>query len=201
MSAFTARLMRIVVQLPLFGALVLLSAPLVGAQSGRSPFLPPDAQAAPVAADDAPLQFIGFFGEGENMRYCVYDPARRRSVWLRAGDVDGPIQLQSFDAENRTVNVVHQGQPLTLKLQTAKLAQGGSGGGGATVGPLPVAGAQAGGGNPLVNTVVTNPTPADEARRLEAVAAEVRRRRAMRQAAAQNQGQPTPVEVAPRNTQ
>jgi hypothetical protein len=68
------------------------------------------------------------------------------------------------------------------------------------VGPLPVAGAQAG-GNPLVNTVVTNPTPADEARRLEAVAAEVRRRRAMRQAAAQNQGQPTPVEVAPRNTQ
>jgi hypothetical protein len=199
LSAITARLMRIVIQVPLLGALVLLGAPLLLAQSGRSPFLPPDAQAAPVAADDAPLQFIGFFGEGENMRYCVYDPARRRSVWLRAGDADGPIQLQSFDAENRTVNVVHQGQSLTLKLQSAKVAQGGGGGGG-TVGPLPVAGAQAG-GNPLVNTVVTNPTPADEARRLEAVAAEVRRRRAMRQAAAQNQGQPTPVEVAPRNTQ
>lgn len=83
---------------------------------------------------------------------------------------------------------------MTLKLQSAKLANAGAPGA-PTVGPLPVAGAQPGGNNPLVNTVVTNPTPADEARRLEAVAAEVRRRRALRQAAAQNQGQPpTPVE-------
>jgi hypothetical protein len=42
--------------------------------------------------------------------------------------------------------------------------------------------------------VVLNPTPADEARRLEAVASEVARRRAMREQASQqvNQGMPPP---------
>ncbi len=155
------------------------------AQTSRSPFLPPDSQAAPVAtSEEAGLQFCGYFGEGDAMRYCIYDPARRRSVWLRAGDEDGPVRLESFDPENRTVSVVHSGRALTLKLQSAKLANNGAGpsGGGAfpSASPLPAA------NNPLVNTVVTNPTPADEARRLEAVAAEVRRRRALRQAAAQN---------------
>jgi hypothetical protein len=131
----------------------------------------------------------------------VYDPARRRSVWLRVGDQDGPIQLQSFDAETRTVSVVQNGQTMNLKLQSAKLANAASGPAAPPLGVLPVAGAQSGGNNPLVNSVVTNPTPADEAKRLEAVAAEVRRRRALRQAAAQNQAQSQAGQPAPRPNQ
>jgi hypothetical protein len=136
------------------------------------------------------LQFVGLIGEGENARICLYDPARRRSIWLRPGDEQGAVRLQSFDAENRTVSVVQNGRSMNLRLQTAKVP--GGGGGGVGGGPMPIAGAPQPGANPLVNTVVANPTPADEARRLEAVAAEVRRRRALRQAAAQNQGQPSP---------
>ena len=192
--------MRLSVQIPLLAASVLLLVPSLPAQ-GRSPFLPPETAAGPAVTEDAPLQFCGYFGEGENMRYCVYDPARRRSVWLRLGDQDGPIQLQSFDPETRTVSVVQNGQAMNLKLQSAKLANAGSGPAAPPIGVLPVAGQQAGGNNPLINSVVTNPTPADEAKRLEAVAAEVRRRRALRQAAAQNQAQPPTGAAAQRPNQ
>jgi hypothetical protein len=41
--------------------------------------------------------------------------------------------------------------------------------------------------------VVVNPTPADEARRLEAVASEVARRRALREQASQQMGQSPPM--------
>jgi hypothetical protein len=176
-----------------FGAKFLLvvvalaaSAAIPAYGQGRSPFLPPDVEAAPTVTEDAPLQFCGIVGEGESARYCVYDASRRRSYWLRAGEQSGNVQVQTFDSDNRTVSVVQNGRPMVLKLQTAKLGPAAPG---AMPGPLPVAGGPQP-GNPLVNTVVTNPTPADEAKRLEAVAAEVRRRRALRQAAAQAQGQP-----------
>lgn len=77
---------------------------------------------------------------------------------------------------------------MTLKLQSPTPPSGGQASA-APMGPLPVAGQAGPANNALVNTVVANPTPADEARRLEAVAAEVRRRRALRQAAQQQQQQ------------
>jgi hypothetical protein len=178
--------MRLGIKLPLIvAAAAVLGSSLHG--QGRSPFLPPETEAAgPTVTEDAPLQFCGIVGEGENARYCVYDPSRRRSLWLKQGEESGAVQLQNYDPDNRTLSVVQNGRPMVLKLQTAKLGPPVAGGPG---GPLPVAGAPQPGASPLVNTVVTNPTPADEAKRLEAVAAEVRRRRALRQAAAQAQGQ------------
>lgn len=162
--------------------------PAALAQSSRSPFLPPSTSTSPEVTENAPLQFCGYMGAGEDARYCLFDPASRRSVWLPVGGESTGMRLESFDPEARTVQVVHGGRTLTLKLQTPTPAGGGGGGGPALTGPLPVAGQ----GQPnqnLVNTVVTNPTPADEAKRLEAVAAEVRRRRALRQAAAAQQQQ------------
>ena len=151
------------------------------AQTSRSPFLPPAGGDAPVATENAPLQFCGYMGSGANARYCLHDPASRRSVWLRVGDETNGMRVEEFDAEARTVRVLQGGRALTLKLQSPAPA-GSNGGGGAPSGPLPIAGQNQ--QNPsLVNTVVANPTPADEAKRLEAVAAEVRRRRALRQAA------------------
>ena len=51
----------------------------------------------------------------------------------------------------------------------------------------------------VTQAVVLNPTPADEQKRLEAVAAEVQRRRALREQATQQGGQmqPTPLTVPP----
>ncbi len=164
---------------------------LVVATSGaqplaRSPFLPPNAPAetAVTVTENAPLQFVGQLGEGEGAMYSVFNPATRRAVWLRVGEETETFSLQGYDADAETVRVVQGGQLLTLRLEAAKVA---AGGGAVAAGPLPVAG-----GNALTNSVRVNPTPADEARRLEAVAAEVRRRRALRQQAAEQAAQNAP---------
>lgn len=155
-------------------------------QAARSPFLPPvvEAPAATVVVEDAELQFCGTFGGGENKRFLIYNLTTRRSTWLRLGQ-EGPDELyvDDFDPVESTIMVRQGGRALTLAMSAARLA---GGGGGANPAPVPLA------GNPedLVNTVRVNPTPADERRRLEAVAAEVRRRRAARAAAAS--GAPNP---------
>lgn len=161
-------------------------APGLTAQTSRSPFLPPSSAEAPAPTENAPLQFCGYLGTGENTRYCIHNPSTRRSVWLRAGEETAGVRVESFDPETRTVMVAQGGTSMRLKLQAPNATA--AGGGAAPAGPLPVAG-QTQPNNALINTVVANPTPADEAKRLEAVAAEVRRRRALRQAAAAQQQQ------------
>ncbi len=153
----------------------------------RSPFLPPPT--GPVAevavTENAPLQFCGVIGEGEDAIYNVFNPAKRRSQWVKVGQETETFTLRSFDADAETVVVAQGGQVMTLRLQAAQAASGP----GASVGPLPIAGAGNGQQNALTASVKVNPTPADEARRLEAVAAEVRRRRALRQAATEQSAQ------------
>ena len=155
------------------------------AQSTRNPFNRPstEAAAAPVAeapVENAQLQFCGTFGDGANKRFLIFNVTKNRSTWLALNE-EGPTGevVQAYDPETSAVQVNVGGQALNLALQVATLA----GGGARPSGPMPTA-AQA--TNALVNTVKVNPTPADERNRLEAVAAEVRRRRAMRQASAQN---------------
>jgi hypothetical protein len=70
--------------------------------------------------------------------------------------------------------VEYQGRTLRLVLKAAKVASAG-----------PVMGVVAGNPSAVTQSVVLNPTPADEQRRLDAVAAEVRRRRQEREKAAQ----------------
>lgn len=174
---------RPILLLPLLAS---LAVPLGQGQSSRSPFLPPATKdQAPAETPDAPLQFCGYVGLGENARYCLYDPATRRSMWLPVGGEQAAVQLQSFDPETRSVTVAQNGRVMTLKLPTARVTGDAPSGG-----PLPVAGAA---GPQSARDSTPNASPADEARRLEAVAAEVRRRRALRQAAAQNQQQRTPA--------
>ncbi len=152
-------------------------------EAPRSPFLPPsvaaEAVSETVVEQDAELQFCGVFGDGDNKRFLIYNVTTRRSSWLRLNQ-EGPdeVFVESFDPAESTVNVRQGSRPMTLGLQAATLTGGGGGGAAAAVALT---------GNTredLVNTVRVNPTPADERRRLEAVAAEVRRRRAARAAAA-----------------
>lgn len=172
---------------------------------GGSPFMPPStpAPAAPVAENSA-VVFAGVIGTGADARFCLVIPDRRQVAWVHAGEEGHPFVVQGYNAEQETVTVNYGGRVMTLKLQAAKIAAApANGNGGASGAPA--------GANPLTATVVPNPTPADEQRRLEAVAAEVRRRRALRAAAqqqggqqAQPSGQPaqpqngTPVQTTPR---
>lgn len=179
-SVFTMSVRRF---LPLLLA-VALAWP-ASAQSVRNPFgRPTDAPAAAAAAEapveNAQLQFCGTYGNEESRRFLIFNVTKNRSAWLSLAEEgpDGEV-VEAYDAETGAVRLNFNGQPLNLALQSATIQ-----GGGRPTGPLPSA-AQS--GSALVNTVKVNPTPADERRRLEAVAAEVRRRRAMRQAAKENQ--------------
>lgn len=168
---------------------------------GRSPFTPPAAAAPAAAATSAAggLEFRGNIDLGDGMQFRLFDPAKKSGVWLRLNQRNDEFDVvaRRYDDEQKALTVEHQGRSLTLSMRVAKVVSGG-----APAQPPPPA-PPPGASPPVVNvapavtqTVVVNPTPADEQRRLEAVAAEVARRRALREQAAQqvNQGvvPPTP---------
>lgn len=152
----------------------------LSAQTARSPFMPAPVEAAEPAVEvveDAELQFCGVFGDGESKRFLIYNVTTNRSSWLRLNqEGPGEVFVDAFDRDEGTINIRQGGRGLTLGMQSATIS-----------------GVRAGGAAPvrlqnnsqdLVSTVKVNPSPTDERRRLEAVAAEVRRRRAARQEAA-----------------
>lgn len=158
---------------------------------GRSPFTPP-AAAAPVAVEAAAssgLEYRGNLDLGDGLQFRLFDPGKKNGVWVRLNQRNEEFEViaRRYDDEQKTLTVEHQGKSLTLPMRVAKVVSGGSP---AQMAPPPP-------GAPVVNvapavtqSVVVNPTPADEQRRLEAVAAEVARRRALREQASQqvNQG-------------
>lgn len=168
---------------------------------GRSPFTPP-AAAAPAsaaAASSGGLEYRGNLDLGDGLQFRLFDPARKNGVWVRLNQRNEEFDViaRLHDDESKTLTIEHQGRSVTLPMRVAKVVSGGS-----PAQMMSPPGAQ--GPAPAVNvapavtqTVVVNPTPADEQRRLEAVAAEVARRRALREQASQqvNQGvMPTPAQ-------
>ncbi|MEX2045246.1 MAG: hypothetical protein WD941_07825 [Opitutus sp.] len=168
--------------------------------AATSPFVPSrSANKAPTA--DAPLEFGGWLETGEGRLYRVIDPARKASTWVRLNELDPGLDVLAtqYDSDNGTLTIEHQGRTLTLAEKKAKVVSAGNA---AQAMPAPVA---AGMAPAVTQSVVLNPTPQDEQRRLEAVAAEVARRRALREQAAQQIGQGNPPQralpaVAPQGT-
>lgn len=160
------------------GLLLGMSALLHGADplAGPSPFLPPSSGGeTPAGATDAALELRGIMGADDDLMFSIYDPAKHMSSWKRLNQPGHEFVVRSYDASREAVTVDFQGRSLTLVLKTAKVAS-------APAGAPPMAGAAP---QPLGGPVVLNPTPADEQRRLEAIAAEVNRRRMIRQQALQ----------------
>ncbi|MCE2862218.1 MAG: hypothetical protein LW690_07185 [Opitutaceae bacterium] len=167
---------------------------------GRSPFSPPAAAAPAAAAAATPdgLEFRGNIDLGDGVQFRLFDPAKKNGVWLRLNqrNEEFDVVARRYDEEQKALTIEHRGRSITLSMRVAKVVSGGAPA--QPPPPVPAPGAPP----PAVNvapavtqTVVVNPTPADEQRRLEAVAAEVARRRALREQAAQqvNQGvAPTP---------
>jgi hypothetical protein len=169
---------------------------LVGAVSGRgqiatsSPFLAPQTQAA-AAANNGPLEFTGYMDvPGGERLFRIKDPARKTSEWVKLNEKSTALDVtvKQYDDSRKALVVEHQGKTLTLAEKESKIVSAGAVPQPVIAMPTPVS-------NPVpaavTNAVVANPTPADEQRRLEAVAAEVARRRALREQATQqvNQGQ------------
>jgi hypothetical protein len=108
--------------------------------------------------------------------FLIYDVAKKKSAWVGLNEQGHDFMVKSADPENDTVTVDYQGRPLKLTLRVAKVASSGA------------ASAATGGAaapSAVASSVVVNPTPADEQKRLDAVAQEVRRRRLEREKAIQ----------------
>ncbi len=183
-------------------ALWLGAAGVVGAQTGpaRSPFLPAQSASGPAApTPGAALEYRGYMVTAEGTQYRLVDPAGKKGAWVRLNERNPDLEViaKQYDDTHRTLTVEHQGRTLTLAEREAKVVSGGA----PPAMPPPVAAPAPPPTNvapAVTQSVVVNPTPADEQRRLEAVAAEVARRRALREQAANqvNQGQTTVVAPA-----
>jgi hypothetical protein len=161
--------------------------------SRNSPFIPAGGPSGPAATtENTPLELRGIMTTANGNVYGLFDPAKRQSSWVKLNETGNDYTVRTFDAANDAVTVEYQGRILTLALKAAKIQSLAP-----SALPQPVA-ATAPQMQPNLSPngqPAFNPTPVDEARRLESVAAEVRRRRALRQSAAQppGPGQPTPL--------
>lgn len=164
--------------------------------AANSPFMPPGTFAGPAAVTEGgSLELRSIMVLGGAPQFSIYDSSNKRASWVGLNDADQDFAVKSYDAKAETVNVEYHGRPLMLVLQKARI--------GAAAMPVPGAPAVAGGQMPaplpppssgLVNTVKINPTPAEEAQRLQAVVEEIRRRREQRQQVGQQQPLPSAVQ-------
>jgi hypothetical protein len=144
----------------------------------NSPFTAPGTVAGPGAGDAVTLELRSVMTLGGAPRFSIFDTATKRATWVGLNEREREFVVKSYDSSAETVNVEYRGRTFTLSLQKAKI----------TAGPVPAMGAPPVPPVPaptpppaLVNTVKTNPTPAEEAARLQAVVEEIRRRREQRQ--------------------
>ena len=174
-----------------FVALSALAAAEAGAQvAARSPFMPPQTAASKSGpTEGAPLEYHGFIQTGNDVRYRIYNPAKKAATWVKIDErnPDFDVVAKQHDGEHKTLTIEHAGRTLTLAERKSKIVSSGNV---AQAMPPPPQLTQPTVAPAVTQSVVLNPTPADEQRRLEVVAAEVARRRALREQATQqiNQG-------------
>ncbi len=174
---------------PLFAAgLFFLAAHARAQLAANSPFLPAPGTAAAAPAENNPIELRGIMAMGRAVRFCIYDTARKTSAWVGLDEKGYDFTIKAQDLAHDSVTVEQGGRTFTLPLRETKVASAGQ-----AAMPMPMPGPV--GPNAITQSVVLNPTPADEQQRLDAVSAEVRRRRALReQASVQSvQGVPQPV--------
>ena len=139
----------------------------------KSPFLPGDQAGAVVApTENALVEFRGMIATKDGVLFGLYDRTKQTGAWVRKDDKSADFLVRSYDQSNDMVSVDYQGQKFNLTLSSSKI------GAAAPSAPMPV---QAGPGQSPVPVAAAR---VDDQRRLESIAAEVRRRRALRQGAA-----------------
>lgn len=180
----------------MFAGLALAGGTRVAAQlAANSPFLPPQSSST-APTQGAPLQYAGYLITPEGTLYRIIDPARKAGTFLKLNERDSnfDVVIKSFDPNNDMLTIEHQGRTLTLEQRKEKIVSSGN----AASMPPPMPQQMPNVAPAVTQSVVLNPTPADEQKRLEAVAQEVARRRALREQAQQTISQGgTPQVVIP----
>lgn len=178
--------------LPFLCAGVLLAA-AAGARAElatKSPFLPPQGAQSSAPTADAPLEFRGIADLPGGPAFRVVDPARKMGVWvhLNERDPDLGITVKQADAAHDTVTVEHQGRTITLALRQSKVSSSGAAMPNAIVG-APQLQMQ------MQAATIAQQAPAAPVQQaqLDAVAAAVAQRRALREQATQQISQGVPI--------
>jgi hypothetical protein len=136
--------------------------------------------------------------------FSLYDLNSKESFWVGLNEKGFPVLVRSYDRNTETVTVEQQGRTLSLTLATARTmaatpaaqlqAAGPGGPAGSPVG-TPASGGptvQPSNGQPQFGPVPSTVTP-DEAQRLQRIADEIRRRRAVGKATPTAGSGPSPV--------
>ena len=137
----------------------------------NSPFLQRSSTfATPTHSEASTLEFRGVISTSAGTLFGLYDRTRNQGAWVRQNETGAVFNVLAYDTANAVVTVDYQGQKLSLALSSAKIE---------TAAPslVPVIAAA-----PLTTPAtpfVNGANPADQ-RKLESIAAEVRRRRALR---------------------
>ena len=155
-----------------------------------SPFLPQSAAAGAVT-DNSPIELRGIQSTPSGVLFGLYDPVKKQGGMVKLNEAGRDFTVRAYDAANDAVTVEYQGRVLSLALKSSKIESMPAMAPVAAMPPRPIPGQQ----------IASAPT-VDEAKRLEAVAAEVARRRQQRQAAMQQTPQapgqgPAPVQQQP----
>jgi hypothetical protein len=116
---------------------------------------------------------------------------------LNERNAEFDVVARQHDELQKTLTIEHQGKTLTLAMREPKVVSAGNAGAMPAPPPVPAPVPTPNVLPAVTQSVVLNPTAADEQRRLEAVAAEVARRRALREQATLQVGQGTPPSPSP----
>jgi hypothetical protein len=98
-------------------ALTVASAALAGV-STESPFAPRGLLAN--AANNSPIELRGITSDEQGMRFAIYDPVKKDGAWVRLDEMGQPYVIRSYDAATNRVIVDYQGRTQTLALAEPK---------------------------------------------------------------------------------
>lgn len=154
----------------------------------------------PADAGNQPLEFRGVSEIDGQQLFSIYDTATKRSSLLTLNDTSNDVVIKSYDADTHAVNLMQNGKALSLTLKSGpRIAQ--------NMTPPPP-GMPA--GAPNLPGMAGQQIPANgigkgpEAQRMQQIAEEIRRRRALRQQGPQMSGAapspgtgPTPMPSLP----
>ena len=173
----------------LFALIAVGGAGRAGAQlAAVSPFMPVQTTAGAASATmGAPLEFRGLAATSDGVKFRVVDMGpKKNGTWVRLNERDPDLGViaKQYDAAGEMLTVEYQGRTLTLALHEAKVTSGG-----VAVPVVPYV--QAANPPPAASGVVVMggaTAPANQ-NQLDAIAADVARRRQLREQAAQQTGQ------------
>jgi hypothetical protein len=136
-----------------------------------SPFLPKGADAIVTPTENAVVEFRGMITTKEGVLFGLYDRTKQTGSWVRQGDKSTDFVVNAYDAANDTLSFEYQGQKFNLTLASSRIN---------TAAPSAPPSAPPSPAGPGI-VAATPGGRGDDQRKLESIAAEVRRRRALRQ--------------------